>query len=172
VGIAVALVPPLATAGICLGLGDLGLTLGALLLFATNFVAIVLAAGMVLTGAGFAAFRDEQGEHSVMLARRLVWVGLLIVVIPLAYHSWDRYVESAARAELARDAQSWAPDHIVRAVRIERAADPAVVQLDLAGVDEPPDPDLLARLVAEDLGRAVKVEVAYSPILEGDAPAR
>ena len=69
VGIAVALVPPLATVGICLGLGELGLALGALLLFSTNFVAIVLAAGLVLTGAGFAAFRDEEGERSAEHSR-------------------------------------------------------------------------------------------------------
>mgnify|MGYP001823886661 CR=1 FL=1 len=171
VGIAVALVPPLATVGICLGLGELGLALGALLLFGTNFVAIVVAAGLVLVGAGFAAFRGEREERGAVLARRLVWLGLLVVAIPLAFHSWDRYVDSVTRAELSRDTQDWAPQHIVRGVWIERAADPAVVRVELAGAGEPPDPDALAQAVAENLGRAVKVEIAYAPLREGNAPA-
>ena len=61
VGIAVALVPPLATVGLTAGLGMWELSFGALLLFATNLVAIVLAAGLVFVGAGFAAFRDADG---------------------------------------------------------------------------------------------------------------
>ena len=171
VGIAVALVPPLATVGICLGLGEFGLALGALLLFGTNFVAIAVATGLVLVGAGSAAFRGEREERGAMLARRLVWLGLLVVAIPLAFHSWDRYVDSLARAELARDTQVWAPEHMVRGVWIERETDPAVVRVDLAGAEEPPDPDGLAQLVAEDLGRAAKVEIAYAPLREGSATA-
>ena len=88
VGIAVALVPPLATIGIAIGLGDWGLAWGALLLFATNLVAIVLAAGAVLVAAGFAAFRDLEGARSASLATKLVWIGLLIVAVPLAFQSW------------------------------------------------------------------------------------
>jgi uncharacterized membrane protein len=171
VGIAVALVPPLATAGICLGLGELGLALGALLLFSTNLVAIVLAAGMVLVAAGFAAFRDERGDRGALLATRLVWLGLFIVVIPLAYHSWNSYVDSVGRAEAARNAQDWAPKHVVRRVSIDRSVDPAVVRVDLTGVEEPPDPDALAQVLAEHFERAVTIEVAYAPVREGNAPA-
>ena len=118
-----------------------------------------------------AAFRDEEGERSAQLARRVVWVGLLIVVIPLAYHSWDRYVESVARAELAKESRAWAREHLVRSVSLDRETDPAVVRIELVGVKEPPDPDVLARLVAEDLGRAVRVEILFSPTREGTAPA-
>jgi uncharacterized membrane protein len=69
VGIAVALVPPLATVGLTAGLGEWDLAAGALLMFLTNLVAIVLAAGLVFVGAGFAAYRDEAG-HRHAKARR------------------------------------------------------------------------------------------------------
>lgn len=55
VAIAVALVPPLATAGITLELGSTSDTRGALLLFSTNFAAIVLSAATVFGLSGFVA---------------------------------------------------------------------------------------------------------------------
>ena len=44
VGIAVALVPPLATIGMTIGLGQIDLAIGATLLYLTNLVGIILAA--------------------------------------------------------------------------------------------------------------------------------
>ena len=171
VGIAVALVPPLATLGITLGLGEWSLAFGALLLFATNLVAIVVAASLVLVAAGFAAFRDAAGARNASLASRLVWLGLLIIVVPLAFYSWDRYLDGKTQAQVVRDAQAWAPNMSVRTVEIDRSSDPAVVTISVVGVEPPPDADVLAGHVAEDLGRAVRVEVVWAPITEGNAPA-
>ena len=171
VGIAVALVPPLATVGITAGLGEWGLALGALLLFATNLVAIVLAASLVLVAAGFAAFRDEGSERSAAIAKWLVYVGILVVAIPLAFHSWERLQESVTRAELVQDAREWATGLTVREVEIDRSVDPVQVTVTVTGAEEPPGPDGLASMVAEDLRRAVEVDVVYVPIIEGSAPA-
>ncbi len=52
VAIAVAIVPPLATAGLCLAAGDIRLASGAMLLFFANFLAIELAAAIVFSLAG------------------------------------------------------------------------------------------------------------------------
>ena len=52
VGIAVALVPPLGTVGICFEVGRNDLAEGALLLFVTNFACIVLAAALVFIVVG------------------------------------------------------------------------------------------------------------------------
>ena len=171
VGIAVALVPPLATVGITIGLGEWGLSLGALLLFTTNLVAIILAAGLVLMTAGFAAFRDAAGERSASIGVRLVWVGLLVVIIPLAYHSWERYLDSTALVEVARDARQWAPTLAVRDIEIDRSSDPAIVTVTVTGDAELPNPDVLAALVADDWRKAVDVDVVYVPVTEGSAPA-
>ena len=171
VGLAVALVPPLACAGITLGLGEWGLALGALLLFTTNLVAIVLASGLVLAAAGFAAFRDLEGARSASLAARLVWLALLVVAIPLAFQSWERYQESTARAELVRDAREWATGLKVRDAEIDRSVEPVQVTVTVTGAMTPPEPDGLARMVADDLRRAVEVDVVYVPVTEGSAPA-
>jgi len=60
VGIAVALIPPLATVGITAGVGERDLAFGALLLFITNLLAIVLAAGITFSLAGFGAYRSAR----------------------------------------------------------------------------------------------------------------
>lgn len=78
VAIAVALVPPLAVAGIGIGWFDWGVFWGAFLLFLTNLAGIVLAAALTFMVLGFSPFK---------LARRGLIVSLVVVVlisIPLA----------------------------------------------------------------------------------------
>jgi len=171
VGIAVALVPPLATIGITIGVGEWGLAWGALLLFATNLVAIILAAGFVLLAAGFAAFRDLEGARSASLATRLVWIGLLVVAIPLAFQSWERYQESVARADIVRAVETWTTDVKVRSVHIDRSTDPVLVEITVVGPEAPPAPDRLAGLVAGDLQRQVRLEVTWAPMTAVEASA-
>jgi F420-dependent methylenetetrahydromethanopterin dehydrogenase len=54
---------------------------------------------------------------------------------------------------------------------MDRSADPAQVTVTVTGSEAPPDPSGLAEMVAEDLRRAVEVDVVYVPITEGSAPA-
>ena len=171
VGIAVALVPPLATIGITIGVGEPGLAWGSLLLFVTNLVAIVLAASLVLVAAGFAAFRDLDGARSATLAARIVWVGLLVVAIPLAFASWDRYQENVTRADIIRAVQTWATDLKVRSVDIDRSVEPVLVEVTVVGPEEPPPPGRLAELAAEDLKSPVLLEVSWLPMMAVEAPA-
>lgn len=66
VAIAVALVPPLSTAGLSLAMGRTDAALGALLLFATNFVAIVAAGGLVFLLLGFGPTVEATEERAVL----------------------------------------------------------------------------------------------------------
>ncbi len=79
VAIATALMPPIATVGFGLGSGNLGIAGGALLLFATNLIAIALAA------AGMAAiygFRPHLARHGV-LGQALVVLMAAALCVPL-----------------------------------------------------------------------------------------
>ncbi len=86
VGIAVALVPPLATVGITLGAGRGELARGALLLFITNFAAITLAAGLMFAFAGFVPPRERFKQRALGVAVTAVLV--LAVAIPLGFNSF------------------------------------------------------------------------------------
>ena len=52
VAIAISLVPPLAVVGVCLGQGAFGLAIGALVLFLSNLIALVLAGTLVFAALG------------------------------------------------------------------------------------------------------------------------
>jgi uncharacterized hydrophobic protein (TIGR00271 family) len=169
VGIAVALVPPLATVGMTLGLGHLDLALGALLLFTTNLVAIVLAASLVLVGAGFAAYRDELGTRQAKAATIVVVVGVVLVGIPLLVHSLQRVEQGNTIAAAASDVHVWAPDLTLSGIEIDHSADPILVTVGVTGSAAPPDAAALAELLAEDLGDAVDVDVVFVPVTSGSA---
>ena len=86
VAIAVALVPPLAVAGIGLGRLDLEFFSQAFLLFSTNLVGILLAATFTFRVLGYSpAMRGKVGM-------RIVFILMLLIAIPL-YLSYDDIVE-------------------------------------------------------------------------------
>src|SRR6478735_1876141 len=66
VAIAISLVPPLAVVGVCLGQGAVALALGALVLFVSNFVALVLSGSLLFTSAGYVA----EAPGTTQLSRR------------------------------------------------------------------------------------------------------
>jgi uncharacterized hydrophobic protein (TIGR00271 family) len=86
VAIAVALVPPLAVAGIGLGYGEFAIFFGAFLLFFTNLVGIVLASVITFQILGFS--NALKSKKSVAFIFSL----LLVVSYPL-YISYDKMVQ-------------------------------------------------------------------------------
>jgi len=171
VGIAVALVPPLATIGMTAALGQLDLALGATLLFLTNLVAIVLAAGLVFAAAGFGAFRDAFGAHQAKVAAIAVVVGVIIVGIPLLAHSLQRVDQDNATFATVQEVRAWAPNLTLNEVSVDRSTDPVVVTIVVTGTEVPPDASVLAGLLADDLDAAVDVNVVFVPVTRGSAPA-
>jgi uncharacterized hydrophobic protein (TIGR00271 family) len=85
VAIAISLVPPLCVVGIMLANGDPGAALGALLLFVTNFLAILIAGGGVLA---FMGYRRVALEGVVPGYRRraaaVIGLSTLVILVPLA----------------------------------------------------------------------------------------
>lgn len=87
VSIAVALVPPLAVAGIGLGMGDLAFFSKAFLLFSTNLIGITLAATFTFRILGYSpVVRDKRG---------IIFVAILLtaITVPL-YLSYNELVET------------------------------------------------------------------------------
>ena len=81
VAIAAALVPPLCVVGYGLGVSDLDISAGALLLFVTNLIAIVLAAGITFLALGFQPERGEKGELQRGLRLAAISLGAVFVVL-------------------------------------------------------------------------------------------
>lgn len=87
VAIAAALVPPLATSGLALAVGDFTLAAGATLLFLTNMVAIVLAGAIVFWLVGVRpVVTDDKMDHWP----RWTMLGLILVTLLLTafFEAW------------------------------------------------------------------------------------
>jgi len=96
VAIAVALVPPIAVAGIGIGWGEWSMFMAAFLLFVTNLVGIVLAAAMTFMILGYSPIK---------IARKgiVIWMLIVAVVsIPL-YSSFSQMQENARIQKLLTD---------------------------------------------------------------------
>jgi uncharacterized hydrophobic protein (TIGR00271 family) len=88
VAIAAALVPPIATSGLSLSMGNWKLCGGSLLLFATNIIAIVLGTAITFWGIGINS-RDEKkkaegSQRPPLMWPRYVFLGLVILSLILA----------------------------------------------------------------------------------------
>jgi len=86
VAIAAALVPPLCVVGYGLGAANFQIANGALLLFATNLSAIVLAGAITFLLIGFRPPRAEYGQH-MQRGILIAILVLLIIAIPLGFTS-------------------------------------------------------------------------------------
>lgn len=148
VAIAVSLVPPLVVAGVCLGDGTPGLALGALVLFLSNFLCLVLAGTFIFAALGY---RDAAPAARTRTRTRtrtgLALGGLgLLVIVPLVlstaanylFATWENRVRQVAAAWLAAE-----PGAAVTSVRTESRTFHVSVRTP-AGL--PPVSDLLTRL--------------------------
>jgi len=106
VAIAISLVPPLAVVGVCLGQGAFGLAIGALVLFLSNLIALVLAGTLV-----FAALGAKDPARPTGGARRRAYLTItilfIVVGIPLLLNTIGNLIVSVLinRAQVA--AEQW-----------------------------------------------------------------
>jgi uncharacterized hydrophobic protein (TIGR00271 family) len=171
VAVAVALVPPLATIGACLELGRADLASGALLLFATNLVAIVLAGIVVLLWCGFVPARLIQRGRVAVWGGTTATLALLIVVgVPLTI----RTVEAAENAEANRAVTeaviAWLatqPEMELTDLSVRGTA----VRVDVTGPGEPAEVTGLTRQVRSILGEGSTTTVRWSVRATADPDA-
>ena len=82
VAIAISLVPPLCLVGIALSQGECGAAVGALLLFATNFLAILFTGGLTLWISGLGAFAVSSRVRGRGLA--MIAIATVLIAVPLS----------------------------------------------------------------------------------------
>jgi len=112
VAIAVALVPPIAVAGIGLGWADLNMFSTAFLLFITNLVGIVLAAAFTFVLLGFSPLQ---------LAKKgiIVWMAIVAVVAVPLYSSFSKMKEDIAIQKTLSNVEFNVGTHDVKLMHIE-----------------------------------------------------
>lgn len=110
VAIAISLVPPLAVVGVTAGAGELPSAFGALLLFLSNVLALVVTGSVVLTLAGYA--REPSSLPTARRKRAYVIVGVLsaLVVLPLAANTAYAVLLERWTDQIHNHTESWLDD--------------------------------------------------------------
>jgi uncharacterized hydrophobic protein (TIGR00271 family) len=114
VAIATAVVPPLSVAGYGLSTRQWTIAGGSLMLFFTNFAAIVLSAALVFLLVGFRPReRDAEGPHTLIIRYRIAIA--LLVIAALAYPLFRTLSRAARQASLRRQVAVELRQHFGRA---------------------------------------------------------
>jgi uncharacterized hydrophobic protein (TIGR00271 family) len=160
VGIAVALVPPLATVGITLKIGTHEQAANAFLLYITNLAAIIFSASVLLILSGF---RPTAAAGRRMLTRRLAVTAAAVVAVavPLSFHTRSTIEESSLKSSVASAVVDW--DDTVRVVELNAdvAGDTASVDLLVSGPNEPRPAWQLASDIERRFGGPVDLRLLY-----------
>jgi uncharacterized hydrophobic protein (TIGR00271 family) len=170
VAIAISLVPPLAVVGICLGEGSVSLALGALLLFVSNLVSMVIAGTVLFAALGYSADADREARLVGAPRKSSVTLVLLLVavLVPLAVntalvlllHSWTGRIQTVAEGWLSGNPQAEVTDvqFTSQSFRIEVRVPPG---------DLPPTDDLLRALDGEvPDGLSIVVDTTFGDEIE------
>lgn len=158
VGIAVALVPPLAVVGITLEAGLSDLSRNAFLLYLTNLAAIIFSVAIMLLIAGFRP-REEAGR--VGLSKRLLVTLLAVaaVAIPLTLHTRATLQDLRLGRAVVDAVEAWDGDVRIIEVKADVADGTAAVDLLVASRGEPRPAWQLAVAIRERFGGAVELRL-------------
>ena len=165
VAISISLVPPLCVVGVGLAEGETVAAWGAMLLFLTNFLSILLAGGGVLALLGLSVAATTQLKADTQRrALFFVVIGVMLVAIPLGVTTFRVYEESVAERATRRLAQGWIDETGYEIGQVD--ADGNQVVLIIHGSGERPALSELGTQLGASLDRSVELKLVVVPSQE------
>lgn len=157
VAIAISLVPPLANVGILLGLHRPDLASRSLLLFVTNYFAILLTGALMFRVMGFSRTAAQEGVGTAKWVGVVVALALTIVIaVPLSAQTYSVATDTLAENVAATATKAWVENSGYRFVSATADGDIRVV---VAGEGELPEfESLRADLKGKVYGKQVHIE--------------
>jgi uncharacterized hydrophobic protein (TIGR00271 family) len=164
VAIAISLVPPLANVGILLATFNFSLALGSILLFMTNYFAILITGAALFGIMGFS--KVSIREQSLSAKRKgiaVVLVILILIAIPLAYTGYNIYINNSVTGTITNASNAWLSDsgYELASIDTESQADTVIVRI-IGNGKLPPLANLEEMVKGNIYGKTIKVEVVYS----------
>lgn len=157
VAIAISLVPPLGVVGVCLGSQAYSLAAGALVLFLSNVIAMVVTGVAVFSVAGYRPAAVPGTGHWRRI-RLVLAAALVAIAIPMVVNSlntlWSRQIADATTA--------WLHDHGTPAQVTDVSVNGETATVQVRGAHALPPVDELQRTVDEIVPWAPRVVVEYT----------
>jgi uncharacterized hydrophobic protein (TIGR00271 family) len=162
VAIAISLVPPLCVVGISLRAGQMSAALGSLLLFMTNFLAILFAGGVVLViiGLGKSAVSMEQLRFRLR-GLILFVVCLVLVAIPLSLTAYQNIIGIEDNNSATVTVQNWLQGTSYQADTV--SVNDRVVSVTIDGTGQIKPLQQLANQLARALRRPILLNLRTVP---------
>jgi uncharacterized hydrophobic protein (TIGR00271 family) len=162
VAIAISLVPPLCVVGIGLEQGNTDAAMGALVLFLTNYLAILFAGGITFWLLGMwrsAPNREQKRVRQMGLA--LFIAGIVLISIPLALTSSQAIIYTLETGYATENVREWLEGSSYRLLSVSVTDQRTTVTVEGGGGLRPARE--LANRLAETLGRPVQVTIRTVP---------
>ena len=174
VAVAVALLPPLASAGILLTTGEYELATRAIVLFLTNLVAMVLAGALTFMALGVSP--PISRKQTAAFVRGQIWLFFLLtaaVCIPLWFYSEKILFNAQYRAAKSDILQTWLSENQLELTDVDIYRESKVLVLGLAGPNPPVNLEKLYQQLSgsEHFGRFT-IEYAWTQKVTGVWPQR
>lgn len=162
VAISISLVPPLCVVGLSLSAGEVEAAMGSLLLFLTNFLAIILAGGAVLGILGLnAAARIKVIGTARRKAFALVILAVFLVAIPLLITGRQATRNAYTELRTQEATQEWVTGTNYRVRQVRATGDS--VYIVAIGSGEPPPFEELEGAIEKSVGRPLAVDLELLP---------
>lgn len=163
VAIAISLVPPLCVVGISLSKGEWSAAGGAMLLFLTNFLAILLAGGLIflIVGLGRVAVTKME-QHNRKRAFTLIVLGTLLIAIPLSLTAFQAITNRLDTQIAESKINEWLKGSSAHLISVNINGNTVLASVE--SVDEIPPVDILGEELAVALNRPVKVTMRVIPV--------
>ncbi|ACC41470.1 DUF389 domain-containing protein [Mycobacterium marinum] len=162
VAVAVAVVPPLGAAGVLLGRGQPQLARGAVILFSTNLVGIVVMAAVVFLLSGLVPLRKFRTHRRQIVAS----LGLAAVsAVAVAMILTPRFIALTGHARDLEIATQTLTDMLSPgSVLSHITATGSTVRADITSPTSPPPVQTVAASLSRALGHPVTVELSWIPV--------
>jgi uncharacterized hydrophobic protein (TIGR00271 family) len=171
VAIAISLVPPLTNAGILLSAGRADLAMGSLLLFVTNYFAILITGALVFALMGYPRVSlVPKSIRSRRVAVVLIVVMVILIAIPLGLTGRGVAEASLAENRAAQATKAWVAGTGYKYVSAQTGDQTVNIVITGTG-DLPPEQSLQESLAGQVYGMKVQVHAVPSQSLEFETAA-
>jgi uncharacterized hydrophobic protein (TIGR00341 family) len=138
VAVAVALLPPLASAGVLIVALEMELAVRALVLFLTNLIAMVLAAALTFMAAGVSPASARRRSAAFIKSQLWLFTLLMIAVsVPLYFYSQKVIFDAEYKAAKSELLQSWLRENNLTLTGIDFRVEDRIIFLELEGPNPP-----------------------------------